>query len=371
MFLGFVLIVLMIFSGEIKFYPSFIAIMVAGIIFFISNWIFHFFSSKVWKISAFVFLILCIVAVIVFEQIDAYHSSFETMEDQEADLYLYQPFTNESSLATLENPATFKMGGELLVLDGATALYPLYAAFAQATYPEKEYDMYMSEVMVSTTPDAYQNLIHGVADIIFVAGPSVQQLEDAKAQGVELEMTPIGREAFVFFVNAGNPVEGLSVQQIQDIYSGEVKNWNELGGKNEKIRAFQRPEDSGSQTALVNLMGRTPIVKAPREDVVSGMGGIIEQTANYRNYPNAIGYSFRYFSMEMVQNDAIRHLEIDGVFPSEETIRNGTYPLASEFYAITAGSDNPNIEPFLQWILSPQGQSLVEKTGYVPINNIE
>ena len=264
------------------------------------------------------------------------------------------------------------MEDELLVLDGATALYPLYAAFVQATYPKKEYDMYMNEVMVNTTPDAYQNLIHGHVDMIFVAGPSEQQLQDAKEQGVELEMTPIGKEAFVFFVNAENPVEGLTVQQIQDIYSGKAKNWADVGGDPDKIRAFQRPADSGSQTALEKLMGKTKIVEAPSEDVAAGMGDIINQTANYRNYPNSIGYSFRYYSMEMVQNNAIRHLKIDGVFPSEESIRDNTYPLSSEFYAITlAGNDHPNIEPFLEWILSEQGQSLVEKTGYVPINNRE
>ncbi|RDW18503.1 hypothetical protein CWR48_11065 [Oceanobacillus arenosus] len=368
---GFAIIFFLLLTGEVIFYPTFIAIVIAGLLFFICNGIFHFLKPKIWKISAITFFMLCIVAVVVFEQIKAYHNSFETMEDQEVDLYTYQPFEKESNLATLDNPTNFKMGDELLVLDGATALYPLYAAIAQATYPEKEYDMYSSEVMVNTTPDAYQNLINGRADVIFVAGPSEQQLQDAEERDVELEMTPIGREAFVFFVNAENPVKGLSVRQIRDVYSGKVDNWKTFGGNNEKIRAFQRPVDSGSQTALINLMGNTTVVEAPKENVVEGMGGIIEETARYRNYPNAIGFSFRYFSMEMVKNNAIRHLEIDGVFPSKETIQDDTYPLASDFYAVTAASNNPNIEPFLEWILSPQGQSLVEKTGYVPITNIE
>lgn len=69
----------------------------------------------------------------------------------------------------------------------------------------------------------------------------------------------------------------------------------------------------------------------------------------------------------MVQNDKIKLLAVDGVEPNIDTIRSGEYPMASEFYAITAGSDNPNIESFLEWILSEEGQQLVEETGFVSV----
>ncbi|WP_279401693.1 substrate-binding domain-containing protein [Piscibacillus salipiscarius] len=65
-----------------------------------------------------------------------------------------------------------------------------------------------------------------------------------------LNMTPIGREAFVFFVHADNPVDSLKVEEIQGIYSGNITNWKEVGGEDVEIRAFQRPEGSGSQTML-------------------------------------------------------------------------------------------------------------------------
>ncbi|MBE4910646.1 substrate-binding domain-containing protein [Bacillus luteolus] len=367
-FISFIAIVFTNLMGLIKFYTPFIIVLTLGILVFVTNGFFTFLKPKQLKVSFLSFLSLCLVAVIVYESIDAYHNSFETLADQEVDLYQYQPFNQLSKVATLEEESTLKLEGDLPVLDGATALYPLYSAFVQATYPKKEYEIYHSEVMSNKTTDAYQNLIKGSVDIIFVAGPSERQLNQAKNRGVELKLTPIGREAFVFFVNAKNPVEGLTIQQIQDIYSGKITNWSEVGGKKEDIRAFQRPADSGSQTALEKLMGDIPIMAAPTEDVVAGMGGIIEQTANYRNYKNAIGYSFRYFSMDMIHNKSIRHLKIDGVFPDKETIRNNQYPISSEFYAVTAGTTNPNVEAFIEWILSKQGQSLVENTGYVPIN---
>lgn len=78
-------------------------------------------------------------------------------------------------------------------------------------------------------------------------------------------------------------------------------------------------------------------------------------------------YSFLFFASEMIQNNEIKLLEVDGVKPDKNTIASGEYPLSAEFYAITAGSNNPNIDRFIEWILSPQGQYLVEKTGYTSI----
>ncbi|KIL43931.1 membrane protein [Jeotgalibacillus soli] len=73
--------------------------------------------------------------------------------------------------------------------------------------------------MANKTDEAYRNLLKGTADIIFTAGPSERRLEQAIHQGIELELTPIGREDFVFFVNSKNPVKGLTIEQIQGIYS--------------------------------------------------------------------------------------------------------------------------------------------------------
>lgn len=265
-------------------------------------------------------------------------------------------------------------------MDGATALYPVYAAFVQAVYPEREYSLYESHdigtVACTNTEVAYQRLIDRDVDVIFVAAPSQSQKNAAEAAGMELHLTPIGREAFVFFVNSRNPVEGLTVEQVKGIYSGEITNWNEVGGENQSIRAFQRVENSGSQSALQRLMGDTPIMAAEREDVVADMGGIISQVASYRNYKNSIGFSFRYYSTQMVENNQIRLLSLDGVPPTRETIRDGSYPLANEFYAVTAApigqpapeSRDTRLAALLDWILSPQGQWIIEETGYVAVN---
>jgi len=237
------------------------------------------------------------------------------------------------------------------------------------------YSPYDSTVECSGTIHAYERLISGEVDMIFAAGPSDAQLEAAKAAGMEFHLTPIGREAFVFFVNSANPVESLTVEEIQGIYTGEIANWKELGGKNQKIRPYQRAENSGSQTSLQRLMAGLPLMEPEEEDRIAGMGGIITEVASYRNYKNAIGFSFRYYATEMVRNGEIRLLALNGVEPTKETIRDGSYPIASEFYAVTAapiGAPSPQerdgvLAGFLDWILSDQGQELIEKTGYVAL----
>ncbi len=327
---------------------------------------FEFFKTKKRKVVFSIIAFLCIGLTAISPIYEAFKSQIPTV-GSEVNIYEYTPFSDNRRIAEFDEDSTLKFTDNLPKIDGATALYPLYSAIVQATYPEKNYDPYDGEVMVNTTPTAYTNLINGEVDMIFAAAPSVSQVNRAKQRGFELELTPIGREAFVFFVNNNNAVDGVSSDQLKGIYSGEITNWKEVGGRDDVIRAFQRPEDSGSQSALQAFMGETPIMEAPTEDVASGMGGIINEVAQYRNYKNAIGYTFRFYSTEMVRNNKIKLLEIDGVAPTKENIRNDRYPISSEFYIVTAGTDNPNVKKLIDWVLSRQGQELVEKTGYVPI----
>lgn len=331
---------------------------------------FRFFKTKKRKIGFSIITIIAIAIASISPIKQAYINRLTTVST-EVDVFQYMPFQDDSKVVSLENNASLQLTDNLPTMDGATALYPLYSAIVQATYPEKEYYPYEGEVMVNTTPYAYDNLFNGTVDMIFVAQPSKAQLERAESLGLQLQFTPIGKESFVFFVNKKNAIDGLTLQQIKNIYAGKITNWKEVGGKDKAIRAFQRPEDSGSQSALQALMGDTPIMEAPRENVAGGMGEIINEVAQYRNFDNAIGYTFRYYSTEMVGNDEIKLLEIDGIPPTKETIRSGEYPITSELYIVTAGTDNPNVQKVIDWVLSPEGQQLVEKVGYVPIHSNE
>ncbi|MGD6794998.1 PstS family phosphate ABC transporter substrate-binding protein [Metabacillus indicus] len=290
------------------------------------------------------------------------------------DLTPYEVTNPNNRLPTLKGESTFiiENSDEMPVLDGAEAAYPVYSAFAGSVYKNVSSVMTSEKEVVSFTNTiyAYERLLSGEADIYFGAEPSKEQQMMAEKAGKELVMTPIGKEAFVFFVHPDNPVENLDVEQIQKIYSGEIKNWEDAGGKKEDIMPFQRPKNSGSQTLLEKIMGNTPIQKPLKEEVVQGMGGIIEQVADYRNVENAIGFSFRYFATGMRKNEDIKLLGVNGIKPDPENISNETYPFTASLYAITLKSNqNKQIEPFLQWMQGPQGQELVEDVGYVKLTD--
>ena len=283
----------------------------------------------------------------------------------------YKPFKKDNLLIRLKEPPTLTFESGYPMLDGATAAYPVYGALVQELYrglDEKKAEAY---VRCSTTDLAYKRLIEGEADIFFGAQPSPQQKEMAASRGVALALTPIAKEAFVFIVNRSNPVESLTVKQIRDIYLKKINNWREVGGVDEKIIPFQRSQNSGSQTImLAKVMNGQALPPPLREEYSSHMGGLIISVANYRNYSSAIGYSFRFFTTGMNPNQNIKILAIDGIEPTVENIRTGAYPFTVDVYAVTAGSNNENIPKLLDWLLSEQGQTLVEQSGYVRLGHL-
>ena len=297
----------------------------------------------------------------------------------ETDMYLhdYYPFEGEK-VAMLDHEAVFERDrwNAFPRLDGATALLPVYAALAQAVYPDDtRYENYSwvnnREPLFTCTKTntAYDRLVDGETDIIFCAEPSDQQIKYARQNGVEFEYTLFGYESFVFIVNPENPLDGLTVDQIKEIYSGELTTWDELGVEGlGEIIPYQRPKNSGSQTALEKLMGDTPIMEAPQVYVSDGMTDILK-TIEYRNLPNAIGYTFRFFCADMV-GSKVKLLAINGVEPTVENISNGKYPIITPLYAVTRkGESNPNVKRLLDFLTDLQGQELVEKSGDVGLGN--
>lgn len=313
----------------------------------------------------------------------------------EYDLLKIAPFKADNGLARLERPAALQFTSleEMPRLDGATAAYPVYAAFVEAVYSglgdyyrvhadqEREskdvYGAFVESeeypyniVKCSKTDRAYQRLINQETDLIFVAEPSAAQRMAIQAQGDDFSLTPIASEAFVFFTNIQNPVDGLTAEQIRGIYSGGITNWHQVGGPFRSILAYQRPENSGSQTIMHNkVMAGQEMTEPNATTVVSGMGGVIKQVAEYKNAKNSLGYSFMYYSSQMIKNNQIKYLAVDGVKPTATTVRDKSYPYTVPVYAVTLKSKagQENIQRFQQWILSAEGQELIEQTGYIPL----
>ena len=131
------------------------------------------------------------------------------------------------------------------------------------------------------------------------------------------------------------------------------------------LAEFLPISSSGHLLLLEKIMGKTPIMPPVKEDRLAGMGGIINDVANYRNYQEALGFTFRYFSTEMFKNGEIKLLAIDGIAPTVENIRNGTYPFIADCCIITVKPRSKNVGKIVNFLFSPAGKELIEKTGYV------
>ena len=258
-------------------------------------------------------------------------------------------------------------------IDGSTATIPLSENIAASLLglTSSEAKLFIKH---NTTHNAYVNLIDGKADLILVTEPSADELKLAAEKGVKLEVIPIVKEAFVFLVNKANPVDTLSQQQIQEIYQGRITNWKMVSGPDLEIIAYQRPDNSGSQTLMQALvMKNLKLAPAPTELKPDEMAGLIERIAAYDNSERAIGYSVYYYANSMYNKETIKFVKIDGIEPNNQTISGGTYPYTSAYYAVMKETEpaDSSARKLVAWILSAEGQKLAESSGYVPLKLVE
>lgn len=252
----------------------------------------------------------------------------------------------------------------LVRVDASLATQPLMDAYVEGL---KDYNLKKD---YTNTDPAYTKLINGETDLIIVTEPSSDELKRASDAGVELEVTPVVNEGFVFFTNVNNPVNGLSLKEIQDIYTDKITNWNQVGGDNAKIIAYQRPENSGSQTGMLSLVMKDKKIKEPkREEYIESMAGIIDAVANYDNSKDSIGYSYYYYATTMYGNENIKFLAVDGVSPNHDTIKDESYPLITAYYIVTLkDTENGAVSKVKKAMLESKGQEIARNAGYIEIN---
>jgi phosphate transport system substrate-binding protein len=268
---------------------------------------------------------------------------------------------------------------ELALIDGSTATVPITAELLRQFYGYPDDELWSSELLYhSSTPNAYDNLIYRYertsgdvklpnVSLILVTPPSSEELATAQAQGVTLDLTPIATDGFVFIVNTDNPVDSLTVEQIRGIYTGAITNWKQVGGDDVEILPFQRSQNSGSQTAMEQLvMQGTPLIEAPKVGVFEGMGGLVEAVAEYQNGPASIGYTYNYYIENLYRNENIKVLRVNGVTPSPQELLSGAYPFTTSYYAVLR-ADEPEDSParrLRDFLVSETGQQVIEMAGY-------
>ncbi len=258
-------------------------------------------------------------------------------------------------------------------VDASLATQPLTNAFIK-NFTNQDIDI--SKLNYTNTHPGYVKLINGEVDLLVVTEPSEEELALAKEKNVELEVIPVVKEGFVFYVNGENSVNNLSLEQIQKIYTGEITNWSQVGGENLEIKAFQRPENSGSQTGMLSLvMKGLKLATPPKENLIQSMSEIINLVSDYDNGKNAIGYSYYYYAKTMYAGidekvaNGIKLLSVNGIKPNNENIRSGEYPLNTAYYIVINKNEpkESNVRKLVEAMLSARGQAVAESVGYVGV----
>ena len=276
----------------------------------------------------------------------------------------------QASAPRTPGPTTPAFTVDFPAIDGSTGLIPLGSLLLQrfASVPKKQAD----NLAFTAAPSAYETLACGElrkSGAILLAYEPAQDTLDSIAECERLEYHPIGRDALVFLVNAANPVASLTTKQYQDLYSGKTANWQALGGPDQPVTAFQRPESSSSQALMRKaVMGKTALAEAPDAYVKDGVAGdLVPGVANYDNSAGAIGYSMFYYAQQMYASSGVKMLAANGVAPSKQTIADGTYPYLADFYVVIRANE-PKDGPARQvvaWLESETGQQAVVDAGYV------
>lgn len=250
-------------------------------------------------------------------------------------------------------------------IDGSTATLPLAEAF-KANFTKT--DIKDVNVTHTKTHNAYVNLINGDTDLILVTYPSEDEQKLAKEKNVELEIVPIVKEAFVFFVNKSNAVNNLTLEQIQKIYTGQIKSWKDVGGENQRIIPFQRPENSGSQSGMLSLVMKGQKMMDPTTETLAyTMADIVDVISDYDNGKNAIGYSYYYYANTMYSKDNMKFLAVDGIEPTYDNIKNGLYGIQTAYYAVIRkdAAKDSDARKLLEAMKSERGQEVAKEAGYV------
>ena len=257
-------------------------------------------------------------------------------------------------------------------MDGSTSLITLEAGLRAAIFDISLTDA-EQQVVHSTTWDAFRNLLKGSTDLIFSVPLSQKQYEMAAEAGVELVCKPVAKEGFVFVVNAQNPVDLLTQEQLRGIYSGEITNWNQVGGDDLPITPYQRNTDSGSQNYMIEFMADTPLMDAPTELRPSSMGQLMDVVAINDNSAGAIGYSVYAYAADMYGNgNEIKFIAVDGVAPDKAAFASGAYPLTGTNYAVYRADEPENgpVRTLVSWLQSYDGQLACAQAGYVTLGDI-
>jgi len=197
-----------------------------------------------------------------------------------------------------------------------------------------------------------------------------EEVEQARARGIEPIEFVIARDAIAVIVHPDNPVEQLTLQEISDIYSGRIDNWREVGGEDRPIVRLSRETNSGTHVYFLETVLRlgdsdSEVLFSTDTLLLPSSEGIVYEV---RQNPNAIGYDgLGYVPPDLRLIAVARDASGPYVLPSVATVNDGSYPVARDLYMYTAGEPLGVTAAYLDWIRSAEAQTIVAELGFVPV----
>jgi phosphate transport system substrate-binding protein len=244
-------------------------------------------------------------------------------------------------------------------------------ALAWAEQYQKEHPNVLISVTGGGSGTGINSLLSGTTDIANASREMKdEEIDTATKNGFTPQEFVIARDAIGVIVNPGNPVKELTLEQISKIYKCEINNWSELGGEDRPIVRLSRESNSGTHVYFLETVIRLgskedKSIFCPKTLLLPSSEGII---AEVRDNPNAIGYDgLGYITSDVKVVGIAEKISMPFVIPSEITANDGTYPISRNLFMYTRGEPKGVIADYINWIVSPEGQSIVTDLGFIPI----
>ncbi len=208
-------------------------------------------------------------------------------------------------------------------------------------------------------------LINGGTDICDASRPMKDaEKEQARSRrGQEVKEIPVALDGVAIYVNLSSPIQALSQPQLKGIYTGQITNWRDVGGKDERIVPYSRENNSGTYVFFKeHVLGNADYAREIQ--TLPGTAAVVNAVSKD---PASIGYGGIAYA-EGIRTIPIRKDEkSDPVAPSLTTVQSGQYPLSRNLFFYTIGEPAGDVKTFIEWVLSQVGQKICEEVGYYPI----
>ncbi len=249
-------------------------------------------------------------------------------------------------------------GAEQITLDGSSGMLPLAKALS-AAYQQRYSDPQVGIGKGLGTGERIQALAEGKIQIALAS----HGIKPEDVQKGNLKIIEVAKGAIVFAVNSSVPITNITESQVCDAYTGKIRSWQPLGGSDNPVAVFTRPPTEVDPEVIRAKVGCFKELKEVETAKVMARGG--DMAKALADTPYALGMT----SMTVVEQSSgkVKALTLNGIAPTAENVRSGRYFLTRDFLFVVKGEPTPSVKRFLDFVLSPEGDRVIQANGAVPL----